>query len=525
MIYGTALILLVFDILKYNQLFYKTYGSFTIKNNEKKNYKKVLLYFFGDFLILFLLYLFITHSSLKNFANNNEIQIVFIILTCLWFLSSLLTEKYTTDFSNNFWYLISPQWKSIILLGTGISFFRVIFTSSLLNNQQVIQLLSLFFSLEVLVTGLYFIIFNVPKKVDLPDEDLHFGSMVEDVGDQDKMSNNTIESLTEFVETQKNNTLTTFQELIDFIAKIPKLKDIKINQTITYDTEHIFNIEELRKHSLHLLINLHTVNDFPLINKYFLTVYSRLVPGGYFVSKVRTIENHRKRFFQKYPKFISHFFYIIHYTFYRIFPYTPILDKLFLLLTHGKRTVIAKAEILGRLYYSGFRVISTHEIGDYLYFVSQKSNIPALQEIPSAHLLIKLKRVGMNGKIFDLYKFRTMYPYSEFLQEYIYDLNKLKDSGKIQDDFRITGWGRILRKFWLDELPQIINYIKGDIGLVGVRALSFHYFNLYPPELRKLRTKYKNGILPPFYADMPKTFDEIIDSEKTIFHTERTTTI
>ena len=152
-----------------------------------------------------------------------------------------------------------------------------------------------------------------------------------------------------------------------------------------------------------------------------------------------------------------------------------------------------------------------------MYFVSQKANIPALKEIPSTNLIIKLKRVGMNGMVFNLYKFRTMYPYSEFLQEYVYQLNHLNENGKILDDFRITGWGKIMRKFWLDELPQIVNFLRGDIGIFGARALSQHYFSLYPLQTRRMRIKFKNGLVPPYYADMPKTFDEIIESEERYF--------
>lgn len=49
------------------------------------------------------------------------------------------------------------------------------------------------------------------------------------------------------------------------------------------------------------------------------------------------------------------------------------------------------------------------------------------------------------------------------------------------------------------------------IDLVGVRALSEHYFNLYPPDLQELRCKFKPGLVPPFYADMPVTFEEIVE--------------
>jgi lipopolysaccharide/colanic/teichoic acid biosynthesis glycosyltransferase len=127
--------------------------------------------------------------------------------------------------------------------------------------------------------------------------------------------------------------------------------------------------------------------------------------------------------------------------------------------------------------------------------------------------VIKLKRIGKGGKIIAVYKMRTMHPYSEFLQDFIYKNNKLSEGGKFKDDFRISGWGHLMRKLWIDELPMIINLLKGDLKIVGVRPLSLHYFNLYPQEIQKKRTKYRPGLLPPFYADMPKTLDEIVVSE------------
>ena len=60
---------------------------------------------------------------------------------------------------------------------------------------------------------------------------------------------------------------------------------------------------------------------------------------------------------------------------------------------------------------------------------------------------------------------------------------------------------------------MFINVLRGDMKLVGVRPLSNHYFSLYSQELQEKRTKFRPGLLPPFYADMPKTLDEIQDSE------------
>jgi len=75
-----------------------------------------------------------------------------------------------------------------------------------------------------------------------------------------------------------------------------------------------------------------------------------------------------------------------------------------------------------------------------------------------------------------------------------------------------------MRKLWIDELPMLYNWIKGDMGIVGVRPLSFQYLGLYDTELQELRKKVKPGLVPPFYADLPDTFEEICESERRYIH-------
>ena len=96
----------------------------------------------------------------------------------------------------------------------------------------------------------------------------------------------------------------------------------------------------------------------------------------------------------------------------------------------------------------------------------------------------------------------------------MFEQNNLQNGGKLKEDFRVTGWGRIFRQLWIDELPMLYNWLKGEMKLVGVRPLSSHYFSLYPEDMQELRTTVKPGLVPPFYADMPDTFEEIVESER-----------
>jgi len=81
------------------------------------------------------------------------------------------------------------------------------------------------------------------------------------------------------------------------------------------------------------------------------------------------------------------------------------------------------------------------------------------------------KRVGLKGGIFNFYKFRSMVENADTLKGRLLEKNEMKDKVmfKIKNDPRITGIGRFLRKYSLDELPQLVNVLKGDMSLVGPR--------------------------------------------------------
>ncbi len=87
-------------------------------------------------------------------------------------------------------------------------------------------------------------------------------------------------------------------------------------------------------------------------------------------------------------------------------------------------------------------------------------------------VFFRQQRVGRHGKHFDMLKFRTMVPNAEALKESLRHRNEAQEGlFKIADDPRVTRVGRLLRKSALDELPQLLNIIKGEMSLVGPRPL------------------------------------------------------
>jgi exopolysaccharide biosynthesis polyprenyl glycosylphosphotransferase len=85
--------------------------------------------------------------------------------------------------------------------------------------------------------------------------------------------------------------------------------------------------------------------------------------------------------------------------------------------------------------------------------------------------LFRQRRVGRNGRAFEMLKFRTMVSDAEALKTELADLNEADGLFKIRNDPRVTRLGRWLRETSLDELPQLINVLKGEMSLVGPRPL------------------------------------------------------
>ncbi len=299
-------------------------------------------------------------------------------------------------------------------------------------------------------------------------------------------------------------------EAYKFISRFSNYEDQK---TLFLATTTRFNIQfQPDNYFLHV-VNLKRVNDIQYINKFFETVNRKLPFDGTFIGFAETKNQRKRRIMKKFPPVFNGIYYFFDFLLKRVFPKFKLTKGLYFLLTRGENRVLTRAEILGRLYSCGFAVIEEQNIDNLFYFVVKKVKEPAYDMNPTYGPFIKLHRVGKGGRIIKVYKLRTMHPFAEYLQEYVYMKNALQEGGKFKDDFRISTTGKIMRMFWLDELPMIFNVLKGDLKIVGVRPLSRQYFELYDEELRQKRIRYKPGLVPPFYVDMPKTLDEIQDSE------------
>jgi exopolysaccharide biosynthesis polyprenyl glycosylphosphotransferase len=163
--------------------------------------------------------------------------------------------------------------------------------------------------------------------------------------------------------------------------------------------------------------------------------------------------------------------------------------------------VHARAEILGGIPLIGLRepvIEGTDRIAKRLFdlLVGGLSVLVAALPMAVIALLIRLdspgptlfrqKRVGENGRLFDMFKFRTMVRDAEGLQD---QMNVETDDGKVlhkrPHDPRVTRIGRFLRRYSLDELPQLFNVVRGEMSLVGPRPEMPWLVDKYEPWQRK----------------------------------------
>ncbi|MFC2089084.1 sugar transferase [Calditrichota bacterium] len=519
---GTCLILFTLELGSY-LVFYLRYGK-TLDYKGKiellpiLKFKNIsLLKILADINLFTISFFLLNYYKRITFTITPEYEELFLVIFAVWLLSSVFTRKFEKSRAKNIYYVIAPYFKSFVLAVVTISVFVYALNMFFYSRLQIFGTFTLALFLEISIFYIYYIFkFNSAKDQDIEtiQEVQKFIKQVELPFDLSNISETETRKIVSVKDKLKSKYLINFSSLFDFINSRINLEKIDENDTCVLNTHTLFNIEILQDHSIGLFINLHKINDMRWLNRYFLEVHKKINNGGFFIGSVDTIKTYKTRFYKKYSRLLATLLYPLNFIYKRVLPKLPVIKKIYFIITKGKNRTVSKAEALGRLYFCGFKIIDIKEISDSLYFIAQRVKEPSFEQNPSYGPTIKLKRIGLNAELMYINKFRTMHPYSEFLQEYIYEQNKLQPDGKFKDDFRLTTWGKIFRRLWIDELPQLINFWQGDINLVGVRALSQQYFDLYPQDLKEFRTKVKPGLVPPYYADLPKSFDEIVESER-----------
>ncbi|MBN1186758.1 MAG: sugar transferase [Bacteroidales bacterium] len=288
------------------------------------------------------------------------------------------------------------------------------------------------------------------------------------------------------------------QEVFDWINSHLNLQ--KYSKSILLSTESKSYVESVDFDNLRAIVNFKQVNKIHNLNNYYKAVNRLLPDAGIYIGKVETNVLRKARFHKSYGKSLGRFLYFLDFVFNRVAPKVSPFDKIYNFVTGQRYHLYSRAEVLGRLVYCGFEIIEFKEVGGMMYYVGMKTSLPSDYAKPSFHPLFKMQRIGKGGKMIGVYKMRTMHPYSEYLQDFVIRLNGYNEVGKPANDFRVTSWGKWMRKLWLDEAPQIINILKGEMKLVGVRPLSRVRFNELPEDVQKARVNHKPGCFPPYVA-------------------------
>lgn len=136
-------------------------------------------------------------------------------------------------------------------------------------------------------------------------------------------------------------------------------------------------------------------------------------------------------------------------------------------------------------------------------------------EDPNGSVFFSQQRCGKNNKLFPMYKFRSMVSNAEELLEELKEMNEMDGPVfKIKEDPRITKVGKFIRKTSIDELPQLLNVLKGDMSLVGPRPAIPHEVAEYN-EYQMQRLLVKPGITCIWQVSGRNTigFDEWIEMD------------
>jgi lipopolysaccharide/colanic/teichoic acid biosynthesis glycosyltransferase len=263
-----------------------------------------------------------------------------------------------------------------------------------------------------------------------------------------------------------------------------------------------------------LFIDFRDASEVDDLINHFSGINRKMADTGIYIGSFESKHNIQLKLFKKYNRGLSYFILMLNFTFRNFVPKWKQFAK------KGKYFISwlyldnSLAEVLGKLAYCGFEIINYKYYNNLTYFILRKKADPGTDPVSASRFIVRLNRIGKGGKMFTIYKLRTMYPFSEFIQDYVVKINGFDSLGKPKNDFRVTRLGKVLRKCWIDEIPQFLNLIKGDIRLIGVRPISRSAFSHLPPDLQDKRIRNKPGLIPPQIALRLKGLAGVIKAER-----------
>lgn len=458
-----------------------------------------------------------------TFLDKGRFGAIFSINVLSWIISVFLTDKYVHKYPQRYIsYLIATHLKAAMIMAFFLWIMQLVVGPDAVPHGALWSGFLVFVFADALVSLL--------RRRDFPDGQstvMGDSSDLKETPDErfpktgithPELSSINTRAIISQIRSHSDKTL------IEFLEKSLPDRQEGIGEALILDD--LTDSDDLANTSpVGLLIGRTRVNDVRRLNRFLLYCASRITLGGYLVIRYIPLENITKKLKERYPGFLYWPAFIVHFMWYRAIPKIPWLDRLYfssifswldaLYLSFMKRRnrILSKAEVWGRLAFHGIEVIAETKGDDERYILARRVASPDQNKRPSYYPVVALEKVGLDGQIIRMHKIRTMFPFSEFLQKRIFEDHGLTSTGKFSNDFRLTEIGKFFRKYWLDELPQIFDWLRGDVKLVGIRATSRHFLGLYPENFLHLYVQIKPGLIPPIFDETTGGFDQIVKVE------------
>jgi lipopolysaccharide/colanic/teichoic acid biosynthesis glycosyltransferase len=456
----------------------------------------------------------------RNLVASDRGHTVSAMIIGAWFVSVLLTDKYRHKYPQRYYsYLVASHFKAVtVMVALGLLFWAV----GLLNRESVRT-----FGIATALLSLGDFLISIPRR----------RTPVHSIRDEQRADTEQAASTNAApVGAEIMVSVNTEAIVATLSATVPPAMAAFIRTHLplnTTGTDKAFAFNDLDDavggnpppHTAGVVIGCRPLNHVSRLNNYLRFCVGQLAMGGYLVVSYTPLESVLADMRRRVSRVLYPFAYIKHFLWYRAIPKIPWVDKFyfspffkwfdpFLQRCGGRRNrSLPKAEMWGRLAYYGLEVLNETDEDGRRYLVAQRLAPPVANRKPSFYAVVALEKVGLDGTLIRLHKIRSMYPFSEFLQKKIFQSYGLSNTGKFKNDFRLTDYGPLIRRRWIDEIPGIVDWLRGDVKLVGMRATSPHFLSLYPKEVYDLYIQVKPGLVPPIFDASTNGFEDIVRIE------------
>ncbi len=414
------------------ELIWVRYGIITepiVEPKTKVIHSKRL--FLMDLILLLTVIVSTFYFKIGARLKPDTFYLLIIGILIAWFISFRLTHKFEFDVKKNYVNFIWSYFKSyILLIALNIFVFFVLRLGASIVSTLLTSLLLYSLWSSIVISFIYFNrrparTDEVATKLFKATALIDFPSLIEKISEAKYSPIKNSKSITPLTEKLKEVYLKSFPNLFNWINDRLELEQFYLDKAVIIRSQDIYNLEVLQNGSIQLFINLHELNDIRRLNLYFIELNKKLINGAVFIGKFEPINNRHIRFLKRYPHLIAQFFYLFDFIWRRVVPKLPLIQKFYFGITIGKNRAMSMAECFGRLFYCGFEVIDLFEPDNFVFFMAKKVKEPSTDVNPSYGPFFKMKRFGKDGKEIFVYKMRTMHPYSEYLQKFVYDITQV----------------------------------------------------------------------------------------------------